>query len=214
MRFAPFVALCLSLPLAATAETAAPPAPASAGAVAQFMAAQDLFALGRAQKDPTAVLAAARLAARILPEPAPRKSDPPAEALPASHPDAATMFTTARALAAEDAAMADLITRSEAEATRLPTRTLRQTSQAIPAKASQGFSLPFFGGALAEVGLLGDGTANLDLAVTDAAGAPLCLETGPADRSLCSFVLPDNGSVTVTVTNRSETAASFSLLTN
>lgn len=177
------------------------------------MAAQDLFALGRAQNDPLAVLAAARLAARIKATEADRKPEPMAEALPPSHPDASTMFTAAKALAAEDETMADLIARSAAEATRLPARTLMRTTRGIEAAGSQTYTLPFFAGSLAEIGLLGDGKANLDLTV-NRGEEPLCLDRDPADRALCSFTLPENASVTVTITNRSETAASYSLLTN
>lgn len=215
MRRLLFPALVACLPFAAPAraETATPPADTSPGAVAQFMAAQDLFALGRAQNDPLAVLAAARLAARIQPNEADRKPEPKAEALPPSHPDASTMFTAAKALAAEDEAMADLIARSEAEATRMPTRTLLRTTRGIEAAGSQTYTLPFFAGSLAEIGLLGDGKANIDLTVTLGDEA-LCLDRDPADRALCSFSLPENASVTVTITNRSETAASYSLLTN
>lgn len=216
IRLALCLALCLALAApAALAQTPAQP-PASAagsGAVAQFMAAQDLFALGRARKDPLAVLAAARLAATVTANDSTRTPDPAAESLPASHPDAATMFTAAKALAAEDDATLDLILRSEAEAPRLPSRTLMRSTSGIPAGASQSYSLPFFAGTNAEIGLLGDGKANLDLAVARA-DVPICLDTGATDRALCAFVLPENASVTVTITNRSENAASYSLLTN
>lgn len=211
----PALLACLPLtaPVRAETVTATPPAARSPGAVSQFMAAQDLFALGRAQKDPLAVLAAARLAARIQTTETDRTPEPKAEALPPSHPDAGTMFTAAKALAAEDAAVADLIARSEAEAARLPARTLLRTTRGIEAAASQIYTLPFFAGSLAEIGLLGDGKANLDLTVASGAET-LCLDRDPADRALCSFTLPENASVTVTITNRSETAASYSLLTN
>lgn len=211
------LALCLSPALPAQAQTAPATAPSpeqnASGAVAQFMAAQNLFAIGRLQNDPLAVLAAARLAARIRLDDTDRAPEPLAEALPPSHPDAATMFTAAKALAAEDAATVDLIAQSEAEATRLAPRTLLRTTRGIPAAQSQTYTLAFFAGSLAEIGLLGDGKTNLDLAVSLGEQA-LCLDTAPTDRALCAFSLPENASVTVTITNRSETAASYSLLTN
>ena len=200
------------------------PAKNDPGAVSQFMAAQELFAIGRAQKDPLAVLASARLAARIVTNDADRMPDPVAESLPPSQPDATTMFTAAKALAAGDEALADLITRSEAEAARLPASTLLRTTRGIAAGGVQTYTIPFFAAALAEVGLLGDGKANLDLSITAtagnatagnaAAGETLCLDHSPTDRALCAFALTENASVTVTITNRSETHASYSLLTN
>lgn len=217
--------LCLTLAAApALAETAKPeatPTPAATpvvgtgpSAVAQFMAAQDLFTLGRARKDPLAVIAAARLAALVTAQDVDRLPEPQGEGVPASHPDATTMFTAAKALAAEDEAMTDLVTRSMAEAARLPPRTMQRSTRGIAAGEVQVYTLPFFGGSLAEVGLLGDGKANLDLSIAPAKGDPLCLEGGPGDRVLCSFLPAENGDYTVTVTNRSETAASYSLLTN
>ncbi len=177
------------------------------------MAAQELFALGRARKDPLAVLAAARLAAAIQPADVIRSPDPAAEPLPPGHPDAATMFTAAKALAAEDGSLTDLATRSAAEAARLPTRSLTRSSTAIAAGQSQSYSLAVFAAARAEVGLLGDGSANLDLSVARGQD-PLCIDRNPDDRALCVFALPENATVTITVTNRSETASSYSLLTN
>ncbi len=213
--FLPALLACLPLtaPVRAETVTLTPPAAKTPGAVSQFMAAQDLFALGRAQNDPLAVLAAARLSARIKATEADRTPEPKAEVLPHSHPDATTMFTAAKALAAEDTGVTDLIARSEAEATLLPTRTLLSSTRGIEGAGSQTYTLPFFAGSLAEIGLLGDGKANLDLTVV-VGEETLCLNRDPADRALCSFVLPENASVTVTITNRSETAASYSLLTN
>ena len=52
-----------------------------------------------------------------------------------------------------------------AEAARLPPRTMQRSTRGIAAGEVQVYTLPFFGGSLAEVGLLGDGKANLDLAV-------------------------------------------------
>lgn len=218
-----YLALALSAPAVAqdtaspdaatTTPPAAPPAGSGPGAVSQFMAAQELFAIGRGQNDPLAVLAAARLAARIVADDIDRAPDPAAESLPPSHPDAATMFTAAKAIAGEDDATADLIARSEAEAPRLPTRTLLRTTRGIAPQATQTYSVAFFAGALAEVALLGDGKANLDLSVS-AGDQRLCLDTNPADRALCAFALTENAAATITVTNRSDIAASYSLLTN
>ncbi|MBC2834626.1 hypothetical protein [Paragemmobacter straminiformis] len=201
-------------PAPAATEAAAGPGDANAGAVSQFMAAQDLFALGRARKDPLAVLAAARLAATIVATDTDRLPDPAGEAVPPSHPDSGTMFTAAKALAAEDEALVDLVARSAAEAARLPARSLIRSTRGIAAGAAQVYTLPFFGGSVAEVGLLGDGKANLDLAVALDKKTALCLDTGPEGRALCTFALTDNAEVTVTVTNRSDRDASYSLLTN
>jgi hypothetical protein len=124
------------------------------------------------------------------------------------------MFTAARALSQEDDLITDLTARTEAEVTRTPTLTLIRSSRGIAGNAAQVYTLPFFAAALAEVGLLGDGKSNLDLSVTTPDGTPICLDTGPSDRALCSFTPIENATVSITITNRSETPATYSLLTN
>lgn len=207
-------ALMATLAAPATAQETAPQPPRDAGAVAQLMAAQALLDLGLARKDPLAILAAARLAAGITATDSDRLPDPVGDAVPASYPGADFMFTAARALAKEDDLATDLIARTEAEVTRTPTLTVIRSSRGIAGGAAQVYTLPFFAAALAEVGLLGDGKSNLDLSVALPDGTPLCLDTGPSDRALCSFTPPENATLSITVTNRSEAAASYSLLTN
>jgi hypothetical protein len=178
------------------------------------MFAQDLLDLGLARKDPAAVLAAARLAAGISPTDTDRIPNPPGDAVPATHPDADFMFTAARALSQQDDLLTDLVARTTAELPGLPTRSVIRSSRGIAGGAAQVYQLPFFAAAMAEVGLLGDGTANLDLTVTTADGTPVCLDTAPGDRALCTFSPSENAGFQITITNRSEAAASYSLLTN
>ena len=87
-------------------------------------------------------------------------------------------------------------------------------TRGIGAGETHVWQIPFFAGATSELGLLGDGTANIDLAVTGADDTPICLDTAPGDRALCALRLAENATLTITVTNRSETAATYSLLTN
>ena len=206
--------LHLALFLLAPLPAAAQDAQADTGAVAQALFALDLLDLGLARKDPAAVLAAARLAAGISPTDTDRIPDPPGDAVPPTHPDADFMFTAARALSQQDDLLTDLVARTAAERPGLPTRSVIRSSRGIAGGAAQVYQLPFFAAAMAEVGLLGDGTANLDLTVTTADGTPVCLDTAPGDRALCRFTPSENAGFQVTVTNRSDAAASYSLLTN
>lgn len=211
----PLAALLFPLLVSPLAAQDSPPQPPrDAGAVTQLLAAQALFDLGLARKDPLAALAAARLMSGLTATDTDRQPEPQGEAVPPTYPTAEFMFTAARALAQEDDLATDLIARTEAEVTRTPTLTLVRSARGIAAGESHAYSLPFFSAALAEVGLLGDGKANLDLSVTTGDGTPLCLDTGPADRALCAFTPAENATFTVTVTNRSETDATYSLLTN
>lgn len=210
----PVLIAALMAPLSSAAQDAASDVQGDTGAVAQFLFAQTLLDLGLARKDPAAVLSAARLAAGITATDTDRIPEPAGEAVPPTHPDAGFMFTAARALAQEDDLLTDLAARTEAEVPRLPTRAVIRSSRGIAAGAAQVYRLPFFADAVAEVGLLGDGKGNLDLSVTSADGTPVCLDSAPGDRALCSFTPAENAGFQITVTNRSEADASYSLLTN
>jgi hypothetical protein len=198
----------------ATAQDATPPSPRDGGAVAQLLHAHTLFDLALSRKDPLATLSAARLAAGITATDDDRTPTPPGEAVPATYPTADVMFTAAKALAQEDDLVTDLAARTQAEVPRTPTRTVIRSTRGIAPGEAQVWQIAFFAAAPAEVGLLGDGKANLDLAVSRGEDALLCLDTAPADRALCTFVPPENATFTITVTNRSETPATYSLLTN
>jgi hypothetical protein len=198
----------------ATLAQDAPPRPRDGGAVAQLMYAHALFDLGLARRDPLATLAAARLAAGIRATDSDRVPAPPGDPVPATYPTADVMFTAAKALAQEDDLATDLAARTMAEVARTPTLTVIRATRGIAAGETHVWQIPFFADAPAELGLLGDGKVNLDLAVTGAEDAPLCLDTAPTDRAFCSFRLTENATLTITVTNRSETAATYSLLTN
>ncbi len=210
----PILALLTLFATPLAAQETSPQTPRDAGAVAQLLHAQALFELGLARKDPLATLAAARLTAGITATEADRIPDPAGEAVPATYPTADFMFTATRALAAEDDLATDLTARTQSEVARTPTLTVIRSSRGIAGGAAQVYTLPFFAAALAEVGLLGDGSANLDLAVTTADGTPICLDSAPSDRALCAFTPPENATFSITITNRSETPASYSLLTN
>lgn len=210
----PMLALLTLAAAPLAAQDAVPQPPRNAGAVAQLLHAQALFDLGLARKDPLATLAAARLAAGITATDTDRIPDPAGDAVPATYPTAEFMFTATRALAQEDDIATDLTARTEAEITRTPTLTVIRSSRGIAGGAAQVYTLPFFASALAEVGLLGDGKANLDLAVTTADGTPVCLDTAPSDRALCAFSPLENATFSITITNRSDAPATYSLLTN
>lgn len=210
----PFLALLLLATPAVAQETTTPPSPRDGGAVAQLLHAHTLFDLALARKDPLATLSAARLAAGITATDDDRAPTPPGEPVPATYPTAEVMFTAAKALAKEDDLVTDLTARTLTESANAPTLTVIRSTRGIAGGEAQVWQLPFFAASPAEIGLLGDGKANLDLSVTLAEDIPICLDTAPADRALCSFVPEENATFTITVTNLGETTATYSLLTN
>jgi hypothetical protein len=194
-----------------------PAAQAEPGPVALVMLAHDLHAIGVARGDALTVLAAARLAAGVTltsVERAPVKGAA-AEADPGPAPvDAARMLADARALAGEDELLSDLVDEAQAEAAQAARATVSASGATLGPGESADWQVAFFGAVNAEVAVLGDGPANLDLTVTDEKGTLVCTGSSTLPRAYCDVVPRWNGYFTLTVQNRSDTPAAFTLLTN
>ena len=185
---------------------------AEPGAVALYLQAVDLYALGQQAKDPLMVVTAARLIGGLTLTDVARLPDPPPPARPALTPlDAAAMIATARNLDA-GANHADLIEQVAREHGPKP-KALSATAATLPPGKAETWTVGVYGGTYAELAILGDGRSNLDLTVSDAAGGVICADHGSADRALCGFALRDNGEVTVTVTNAGDQPGGYMLLT-
>jgi hypothetical protein len=192
------------------------------GGVAQVALAHRLYQQGIERRDAVDVMAAARLVreVRFSTLSAQKSTEPvpgvePGEPMPGA-PGPVTvpgMLAAARALSGEDEILLTLLDRVEAEAPdgRI---TAARAESALPSGQRDVWSLTFFGGALAEIAVIGDGDGNLDLTVTDESGTPVCLALGPVDIAYCDWVPARNGAFTVTVTNPSRAENSYLLLRN
>ncbi|MDT8857057.1 hypothetical protein RNZ50_18875 [Paracoccaceae bacterium Fryx2] len=190
------------------------------GAVSQLALAQQLYALGLADKDALTVLTAAKLAGSVEIASVERKKetkgDAAAEEADTSDApvDAATMLASARTLAGEDETLIGLIEVAGAEGSRGRIGGASSTLSRLPAGQSDVWEVPFFGNSLAEVAVLGDGDADLDVLVADENGNAICVETGSSDTVYCDFVPSWNGYFHVTVTNTGNRRNSYDLVTN
>ncbi len=218
-------ALVLALCLPAMAEENKAPnvntaAPGSKGSVAQMALAHDLYTLGLARKDAMTVLAAAKLAAEIEVKPVEQKKATSGTALAgqengaAAPPDAAAMMETARALAAEDEGLADLIENTVLEASRARRSGANATLSHLAAGQTDTWEVPFYADSSSEIAVLGDGDANLDVLVADEHGNTICFDVSWSDKAFCDFVPAWNGYFTVTVQNNGTRRNSYFLLTN
>lgn len=190
-----------------------PTAPAEPGAVALYLQAQSLHHLGQAAKDPLLVLTAAHILQGLTLTETARAPDPAPETTTAlTALDPAAVLDTARSLDA-GAMFTDLIDMVARQTGPSP-KSLRATAATLDQGATQTWTLSFFGGAYAELAILGDGTGPLDLMVTDASGSLICQDNGSGISALCGFTPAQNGSFTVTVTNPGTTTGAYMLLTN
>jgi hypothetical protein len=126
------------------------------------------------------------------------------------------MLEAAREAAAGDDLLLALIdqTAIDLQAGRTRLAVLRLSSLGLPAGGEARWLLPFYADAPAEIAALGPQGTTLELAVADAAGHPVCLESDPSPRAYCAFVPAQNGPFTVTLRNPGPAAAAVALVTN
>ncbi|MCU0815382.1 MAG: hypothetical protein MUF74_02550 [Cypionkella sp.] len=219
--------LCLALPLAAEEAPAPAVLPAGSlatdagagGALKALVLAHDLYRHGLVRRDAQAMIAAARIAGSIAqtegaPLPQNRTGAEGGTATPPSLPDAAEMLEEARRLAGEDDLTLMLVEATERTLAAAPDRTVTRRAMALPRGAEDSWQVPFFGAAEAELAVIGDGAADLDIRVTDAAGAVVCRDLSAGDRLFCAFTPAENSTVTVTIANPGAGDAAYLLLTN
>lgn len=128
--------------------------------------------------------------------------------------DAATMFAKAKELAGEDEVLAGLIEDAEAEGSRGRIGGASETLSRLPAGQTDVWEIPFYGDSYAELAVVGDGDANLDVLVTDENGNTICYDVSWSDKVYCDFVPAWNGYFYVTVQNNGSSRNSYYLLTN
>ncbi|MBN2631384.1 MAG: hypothetical protein JXR75_12700 [Rhodobacteraceae bacterium] len=195
------------------------------GAVTAFVLAQDLYRIGLAGKDALMVLTAARLAASAdmtegkagVPEIKKQTTGKATsdDAGAADTPlDAAAMMAQAKELAGEDETILALIDLAEVEGVQGgPGGAIRRLSH-LPAGMTDVWEVPFAGHSLAEVAVVGDGDANLDVRITDENGNPICIDVSGSDRVICDFVPAWNGYFQISVHNTGDRRNSYHLITN
>lgn len=190
------------------------------GAVATLALAYELFVLGRAHGDALTVLAGARLAAsaEVAPGRDFRRSisgEGAAGAEPVDAPvDAAAMFDLALILAGQDEFLTDVILDAQSATGRGRIGGAFSQRVSLLAGRTDSWEIPFDGGATAELAVLGSGTSDLDIVVTDENGNVICYEGGQGDRLYCDFVPAWDGFFVVAVENKGTAAAAYDLVTN
>ena len=190
------------------------------GGVATMALAQDLYALGMANKDALTVLTAAKLAGSVDVKEVEQKKETKGEAKADQTDgvdapvDAATMLASAKVLAGEDETLVGLIEDAEAEGSRGRIGGASSTLSRLPAGQSDVWEIPFYGDSYAEIAVLGDGDANLDVLVTDENGNTICYYVSWSDKVYCDFVPSWNGYFYVTVQNNGGSRNSYYLMTN
>lgn len=198
---------------------------ASDSAVAKAALAQELFSHARDSKSAVAALAAAQIMMSLdLKDVEREKETRDTEGAPANlteeddtseaPADGAAMLAAAREFAAGDSAMMGLIEDVEAEGSRGRIGGASRTLSRLRAGRTDVFRVPYYGGRLAELAILGDGDADLDLLVTDENGNAICIDRSYSDKLYCAWTPRWDGYFLIAVVNQGRKRNSYYMLTN
>lgn len=199
-------------------EAAASPA----GGAATMGLASELYALGAASGDALTVLTAARLAMSVDVKEGGEIKKTTSGAMPADDSEGAaeapvdvkTMLAKAKELAADDEVLLGLIADAEAESARGRIGGAVSWLSRLPSGQTDVWEIPFYGNSYAEIAVVGDGDANLDVVVTDENGNVFCYDVSWSDSLYCDFTPAWDGYFYVTVENVGGVRNSYYLMTN
>ncbi len=124
------------------------------------------------------------------------------------------MFAKAKELAADDEALLGLIDDAMAETGRGRIGGAVEWLSRLPSGQTDVWEIPYYGNSYAEVAIVGDGDANLDVAETDENGNVICYDVSWSDKLYCDWTPAWDGYFYVTVQNMGGSRNSYYLMTN
>ncbi|MBA3908395.1 MAG: hypothetical protein C0524_00625 [Rhodobacter sp.] len=127
---------------------------------------------------------------------------------------AEAMYARAAELAGDDEVILGLIEDAMAEGPRRGIGGAVQWLSRLPAGTTDVWEVPFYGNSYAEVAIVGDGDANLDVALTDENGNVICDDVSWSDKLYCDWTPAWDGYFYVTVQNTGRVRNSYYLMTN
>lgn len=168
-----------------------PKAPATDEPIARWQMASELLAFGRDIKDPLVLIVAARITKALggtevdlKPEGRAATASPQKSGQPAS---ADSILAEARDLAKGEKITNLLIEETAAMGAAGRAGQPKTHQDTVQAGATDVYSVVFSGGQLAEAGIAGDGSGDLDLLVYDENDHLVCRSTGSSDREYCQW---------------------------
>jgi len=126
----------------------------------------------------------------------------------------AEMFAKAKELAGDDEALKGLIADAEAEGARGRIGGAVTWESRLPRGQVDVWEIPFFGNSYAEIAIVGDGDADLDMTLTDENGNVICYDVSYSDQIYCDWVPAWDGYFYVTVENKGSVRNTYYLMTN
>jgi hypothetical protein len=195
-----------------------PKTPATNEPIARLQMSSDLLAFGRETKDPLILIAAARIMKALSgsevdlkPQGRAASGDTQKSGLPVS-PD--SILVEARDFAKGDKIINLLIDQTAATGTSTTIEQPKTHQDTVQAGATDVYSVVFNGGQLAEAGIAGDGSSDLDLTVYDENGHLVCRSTASTDREYCRWWPKWTGPFRIEVQNIGAVPDLYRLATN
>jgi hypothetical protein len=195
-----------------------PKAPAADDPIARLQMTADLLAVGRATKDPLALVVAARIMKTLggaeidlKPEARQATANTQKPGQPVS-PD--TILLEARDLAKGDKITILLIDETASLAVPHDAEQPKTHQATVQPAATDVYTVVFNGGQLAEAGIAGDGDSDLDLFVYDENDHLVCRSTASTDREYCRWWPRWTGPFRIEIQNLGAVADLYRLATN
>lgn len=196
----------------AAAPVPAPPVPAApADPFAQAVAARQVADFARRERDPHAMLTAARMLQQV-----PMRDDAQAEGDAAFSPQA--LFAEARTLARDDAALLLQIRLAQSSgrgvvASAFGKGLVRRVQDVSPRNAYR-FSITARGGEPLRIGAIGDIGTSMYIRLLDASGKQICLDDNADYAPVCAVTPRASGQYRVDIGNKSAARSRTVILSN
>ena len=195
-----------------------PKAPGADEPIALLQMASTLFSVGHNSRDPLALVVAARITkvlggieVDIKPD---RKGAAQSTQKPGQSVSPDSMLVEARDLAKGEKITHLLIDETAAMGTAAGTGQPKTHQDTVQAGATDVYSVVFNGGQLAEAGVAGDGSDDLDLLVYDENDHLVCRSTGSSDREYCRWWPRWTGPFRIEIQNLGTAANLYRVATN
>jgi len=195
-----------------------PKAPAADEPVALLQMASTLFSVGHNSRDPLVLIVAARITkvlggveVDLKPD---RKGAAQSTPKPGPPISADSMLVEAHDLAKGEKITNLLIDETAAMGAATGEGQPRTHHDTVQAGATDVYSVVFGGGQLAEAGIAGDGSGDLDLLIYDENDHLVCRSTGSSDREYCQWWPKWTGPFRIEIQNLGTAANLYRLATN
>lgn len=194
-------------------------ATATRSAVADVLMAERLARHGEQTQDPLALIVAARIKIEAGERSAKREfkhGDGQSAGAATTRPDTSAqgLLTRAKAMAKGRADIIAMANEAESARSRGRSEGPHVATSVIRGSTTAALPVQFEGGALAVVGISGDGATDLDLYVFDEAGKRICAAEGNGDDEICRFTPRATSTYRIEVKNLGKIANQFLFVSN